>query len=458
MLFLIRNYDLIKDREKTYLTSAVSVGDTSIIVRAVDSNAWADNDWIIIGEIGTKNAEIMQINGNVSDGYILTIDNAGSGGTRFSHSIDEPVYRIDFNQIEISRAVSPTGSKSVLATIEIQPDDVYTRYEDINNATGYGFVRFKNSYTGLFSDYSDAIPYTGFTKKSLGRMRRAVRRLLGEPDFKFISDEDIDEEINAKQRDIVQERLWSFCEDIFSTSSVAYQRDYDINEEVILGKVHSPVFRSVPLAKIDANRFDILHWNATTTGNPTHFSIWQNKIRLYPLPTTGAAFSQLNGAISSTATTITLTSASQFSPSGRIIIDNEVISYNYKTPTQLLGCVRGLEGTTAAAHSDGAMVLERDIIYKAYREPDELKDLSDETIIPDPYVLIYGAAMELAIGKLQEQVLHDRLKLKYDEAVKKLREKFGKKTALSNYRIKDKAEIISDVGSPVNPNDYLIIN
>src|SRR3990167_1192214 len=141
MLFQVRNQELIQNRERTYLTAEVAVAGTTLTVKAVDSNAWADNDFIIVGEIGSKNAEILQINGAVSDGTSLTVDNAGSGGARFVHSVDEPVYRIAFNQVEFSRASTEAGSKSVLATNELQVDDLFTRYEDTTNTTGFGFVR-----------------------------------------------------------------------------------------------------------------------------------------------------------------------------------------------------------------------------------------------------------------------------------------------------------------------------
>jgi hypothetical protein len=454
MLFLVRNIELIKDKEKTYLTAPVKAGDTSLIVRAVDNNSWANDDWIILGEIGSKNAEILQINGSVSDGTILTIDNAGSGGARYDHSVDEPVYRIDYNQIEFSRANTPTGSKTVLATVEIQPDDEYTRYEDTANGSGYGFVRFKNSATSSYSSYSDAIPYTGYTKRSLGKIIAAVRRILGEPDFKFLTDEEIIEEINEKQRDVAHERLWSFLEDVFSDSSVAYKKEYKINESVVLGKVHAITFKSRPLAKIDAHRFDILNWDTSQIGTPTHFSIWNNKIRLYPLPSSSAATTTLNGDISASDTTITVNSTSSFAASGRIKIGDEIISYTSKTATQFLGCERGLEGTTATSHLSGSEVVERDIVYTAHKEPDELTDIQDETPIPDPSVLVYGAAMELALGKIQDQVLHDRLKIKYERAIERLREKFGRKGTFAYFKIKDKEDIVSDAGSFRNPNDY----
>ena len=79
MLFLSRNEELIKNREKTYLTAAVAVAGTTLTVRAVDAGGgtttvWANNDYIILGEIGAKNAELLQVNGAVSDGTSITID------------------------------------------------------------------------------------------------------------------------------------------------------------------------------------------------------------------------------------------------------------------------------------------------------------------------------------------------------------------------------------------------
>src|SRR3990167_1063846 len=298
MLFKTRSYDLIRDREKTFLAASAAVAATTLTVKAVDSNSWADDDYIIVGEIGTQTAEIVRIAAAVSDGTSLTItqtpSGADSGGLRYAHSVDEPVYRIDFNRVEVSRTTTETGSKTVLATNEIQPDNEFTRYEDTANTTGFGFVRFNNQLTGTFSSYSDGIPYTGYTDKSLGRMMRAVRRALGNPDIRQVDDEDIIEELNEGQRDVAHERLWPFYEDIFSASRMAYQRAYDIDDNAVHSKVHSLTVESEPLAKIDASRFDILHWDTAITGEPTHFSIWDNQIRLVPTPATAATTTAIN--------------------------------------------------------------------------------------------------------------------------------------------------------------------
>jgi len=65
----------------------------------------------------------------------------------------------------------------------------------------------------------------------------------------------------------------------------------------------------------------------------------------------------LDGAISAEAQSIVMDSASGFpTGGGRILIGSEQITYGAISSATLTGCVRGVNGTTAAAHSDGAAV------------------------------------------------------------------------------------------------------
>ena len=66
--------------------------------------------------------------------------------------------------------------------------------------------------------------------------------------------------------------------------------------------------------------------------------------------------SSLNGGINDSATTITLASAASFPASGQIRIGTELINYAGKSGNDLTTCTRGVESTTAAAHSTGASV------------------------------------------------------------------------------------------------------
>jgi hypothetical protein len=60
------------------------------------------------------------------------------------------------------------------------------------------------------------------------------------------------------------------------------------------------------------------------------------------------------GGISATDTTITVSNVSNLTTSGFVKIGTETISYPNIIGNQLTNCARGQNGTTAAAHADGA--------------------------------------------------------------------------------------------------------
>ena len=72
-----------------------------------------------------------------------------------------------------------------------------------------------------------------------------------------------------------------------------------------------------------------------------------------------AGYTTLNGAISATDTTITLTSGANF-PDGLLggvfLIGTEQVLYSSRSGNVLSGCLRGYNNTTAASHSNGADV------------------------------------------------------------------------------------------------------
>lgn len=65
---------------------------------------------------------------------------------------------------------------------------------------------------------------------------------------------------------------------------------------------------------------------------------------------------QLNGALDSTTTTVTVDTTRDFPEQGRIRIDDEEITYTGKTQATFTGCVRGARSTRATTHADNAVV------------------------------------------------------------------------------------------------------
>lgn len=455
MLFLVENQILVRNRERTALTADCAVGATSITVRAIDAEAWADNDWLILGEIGSDNAEVMQVNGAVSNGVTLTIDNAGSGGTRYAHSADEPVYRIDYNQVRFERATTESGAKSTLDTIGLMPSDFETRYDDQSNTTGYGFVRFYNSQSGALSPYSDAIPYDGQSEKSLTKLIERVRTLLYEQDDNFIKDEEITEALNSRQRDIINERLWTFNETERTQSSIANQFDYAIDS--VIKTLHTVRFDSTPQVYIGRAKWELYNYNTDSSAEtPQAVTVWDGNMRFYPRPDTSATATTLNGNVLSTDTSIVVTDASGFKRSDyyRFIVNDEVIyATQVDTSTNTFsGCLRGREETTAAAHTSGDTVTERNIVYTGQRYATNLVDQNDETVVPEPDALAYGAAAELAYGKLKDSERGAVLEAKYTAVMDNMRDKFNLKFTSQMTRVKTQEEVIRRGMS--NPNDY----
>lgn len=463
MLLKIFNRALIEDRRKTYLTAAVTASGTTLTVANVDTNGWADNDYMILGEIGSPTAEIMQVNGAISDGTSMTIDRGGSGGTRFAHSIGEPIYRIDYNQVEFSRsATDSTSGVSVLSTAEVTPEMEFSSYEDTTNSTGYGFARFKNATTSAFSSYSDGVNYdsasasSSYDPRTLWRLRKRIRVLLDEdrPNSK-LGDDQIRDAVNDKQRDIAHLRLWAFFEVERSFSAVANQFAYDIPSTV--QKLYNSTHKTQPLLPMNYDKWKLWHWNDnSSTTICTGMCVWNRQLLVYPRPSSAAVSTTLGAAITTTtATSITVVATSAFRRGDyyRFIIDSEVIYAPASTSTTFTGCLRGQENTTAATHSNGATVTERDLVYTAHVEPTDLMDTQDRTPIPEADVVAYGAAIDLApfCGK---QELIPTFEAKYSKLVKSLEGKYAVKVSGRFGRIKDSSQILSDSMASRDPNLY----
>lgn len=89
---------------------------------------------------------------------------------------------------------------------------------------------------------------------------------------------------------------------------------------------------------------------------------------LFVAPTVNYKQTTLNGSLTDSVTTITLTSATNIQAPGYIVIDRvdangtstpsarEVVSYTGVSGSDLTGCTRGADGSTQQAHSDAAVV------------------------------------------------------------------------------------------------------
>jgi hypothetical protein len=355
------------------------------------------------------------------------------------------VHHLDYNQVRFTHSTTPdsSGTLTIVTTIAIEPTNLYTRHEDTLHSTGYGSVQFRNSTTTALSSYAAFVPYSGYTIKSLWKLREKVRKFLGNDET--IKDSEIDEELNDSQREVMHDRVWNFAKIERSLSSVDNQVNYTIPSTI--SNIHTVTWDSQPLVYVDQAKWDTFHWDSTTTGDPTHFTTSGTTLKVYPKVGDDASSTTLGAAITTTtATSITVadSSAFRFSPYARFIIDSEVIYATSSTSTTFTGCLRGQEGTTAATHLNAATVTERDIVLFGQKEPDDLIDTTDETDIPEPEGLALRGAANLALARLGDKTLADRLEIKYEKWIKGLRDRFSTIIKSQSAIVRDASEVVAE--------------
>ena len=109
--------------------------------------------------------------------------------------------------------------------------------------------------------------------------------------------------------------------------------------------------RGIHLWKVKLNQI-IFTAGVATYSVPTQV----NDVLEAYISSTGATNGTLSSALTSSATTISLTDASGFASSGTIQIGLEFITYTGKSSNDLTGATRGARGSTAVAHASGVAV------------------------------------------------------------------------------------------------------
>mgnify|MGYP001615069427 FL=1 len=160
---------------RTQLVSPIAAAGTAMSV--TDNMTMADDDWLLVGEIGDQQTEEVDINGAVARGTSLTVTNS----LKMSHDLDCPVTKISERAIKIYGAATDGGSGTLIASVDaittpiadavsIQFNKQYTEYRMISTDTVYAyyFCKFSNGTTD--SAASDYIPSTGWTSATVWKM------------------------------------------------------------------------------------------------------------------------------------------------------------------------------------------------------------------------------------------------------------------------------------------------
>ena len=191
--------DLTRDKPVTYLTEdVVSTGSTFRVqsIAGFVGVSTSSGQIVCIGKLGDERTELLRTSSstayNPSQAYKeVTLRDA----MVFDHPSDTPVSIVDWNRIDIQHATTVTGTKSTIVAspsypIYIRPDQLENQYIDTTKTSGYYFVRFNETVGDTNSDWSDAIPFSGFDDNTVAEIkRRAIEELGDEVDGVVITHE-----------------------------------------------------------------------------------------------------------------------------------------------------------------------------------------------------------------------------------------------------------------------------
>jgi hypothetical protein len=152
--------------ESTFLTADVTAAGVTLTVKDIDG--FGINQILVIGELGEETCEIVKTHAATAPtGVSVTLV---AGGCEFAHTAGTRVRRVLYDQLEFSHAATLGGSKSVLATENIQVDGLVQLYTDTTQSSGFYFARFKDSIAATFSGYTDGLAFGGWEKHQAGAM------------------------------------------------------------------------------------------------------------------------------------------------------------------------------------------------------------------------------------------------------------------------------------------------
>lgn len=185
--------------EKTYLSQYLASGATALIVK--NNDRFATTQAVLIGEMGEERSELNTTSG-ITGKNSITIDVA----TNFNHNADDPVYKLEYNQVKFYKSATLTGTYTVLATVDIDVDnhDKVTRYDDATAlTTDYYKIQYYNSETTVTSELSDPIPASGQAVNTAGKVIDAVARRVRDTNYEVLSISEYIDIMNEVNDDLI---------------------------------------------------------------------------------------------------------------------------------------------------------------------------------------------------------------------------------------------------------------
>lgn len=278
------------ENNRTYLSGDIAVGVTTVpVLSTMGFTITGTVDYAaLIGAYGEEKSEIVTIDAN---GAGTNTTGFTTTATKYAHEGSTPLTFIPFNQIKIYGMTTSGGTKTLIATIDIDCSQQATEYIYEGDTYLYFVTTYSNSIETKESGYSDEYSASSFGHNSVNRIIKSGLRKAGtnidenaDADLSWdvameILQDGIDEIISRKKK-------WPFLHKIDSTttSTISGTAYVSIPDDCLIIETIKYDGKKIPwISPRDYNY--IMDTTATPeSGEPVNYTIKNNKIYLRPVP------------------------------------------------------------------------------------------------------------------------------------------------------------------------------
>ena len=387
---------LINPQAKTFITTDSIAGLSVLTVKDIQN--LRINQTLFVGQEGNQGSEIVKTHtSTVPSGSTVTL----AATTKYPHTASTGVVLVPFDQLEISRSVTSTGSKTVLVTTNISAGLLYTPYLVTQYTTGFFFARWKNSISASCSPYSDATPVAGYSKLMARSIIDSALEDINKGEGNrtdVLSDSYAFQQINNCQSEVLREmKRWSFM-----------QSFNQVVTNALVGAIRVPL-----PSNCDDQNTNTSVWNFRLGTNPN--MAWVDKTK-YDEMTYSMAQTTASATAAVGATSVVLTDSSDLTDTGSFYHRGNATSVAYTANDRSTGTLTVSALTTAVlagveVYQNPSLGLPRywtafggfayhwPLVGSSYRDRNYLMDFyksqttittdTDEIVLPDPTIVQY---------------------------------------------------------------------
>jgi hypothetical protein len=175
------NRSILRDMPFSFLSGNTLSGVSSFGMSSTDN--FLTDDFLIAGEINGVGSELLQID-SVTDINTIVLKTPSV----YAHSESTKITKVPYNQVKFYRNTIPTFSTTtLLATVDINPQSLFTTWNDNIYSSGYAFFIFYNSQTDTKSASSNPIDYAGFPANSAYSIIKSFLSSLNNVEMKLLT-------------------------------------------------------------------------------------------------------------------------------------------------------------------------------------------------------------------------------------------------------------------------------